>query len=178
MKRIWWCSVVVYPPQFLDPFFVAFFVSPANANGKKNIISPSKTPVIKPYGPPPGEDVHDVSLLQFATHVLCQVGSRQPVGMPRRNGQQVTYQSWEETMEWVSICQRSSMNIKIAVPSKRTACDTANIYIYIYIIFKMLKLKCYKVMPQHLRVSKPCTSSRNSACQRAGCCSSWWMANV
>lgn len=135
MKRIWWCSVVVYPPQFLDPFFVAFFVSPANANGKKNIISPSKTPVIKPYGPPPGEDVHDVSLLQFATHVLCQVGSRQPVGMPRRNGQQVTYQSWEETMEWVSICQRSSMNIKIAVPSKRTACDTANIYIYIYISY-------------------------------------------
>ena len=119
MKRIWWCSVVYPTPNFWIPLCCIFcFTLTDQCQWKKNIRSPSKTPVIKPYGPPHGGDVHDVSLLQFATHVLCLVDSRQPVGMPRRNGQQVTYQSWEETetMEWVSICQRSSMSTKIAVP--------------------------------------------------------------
>ena len=58
-------------------------------------------------------------------------------------------------MEWVSKCQRSSMSTKIAVPSKRTACDTFNIHIYIYIIFKMLKLKCYNVCHNTLGSSNP-----------------------
>ena len=161
------------PNSWIPLFFAIFLFHPhrpiCQCQWKNTIKIAFQTPVIKPYGPPHGGDVHDVSLLQFATHVLCLVDSRQPVGMPRRNGQQVTYQSWEETMEWVSICQRSSMSIKIAVPSKRTACDTANIYIYIlyiYIIFKMLKLKCYKVChnalgspnPAHL-VTKQCLSA-------------------